>query len=292
MKNPNIIFLHIPKTAGTTFLDILKRNYRADEIFQVDGLKPEISFKSLFNSDQKERDKIKAICGHMTLNIHMSFKQKFRYLTFLRNPVEQYISNYYYIKRIKVHNFYEEVNAMKSIGEFIDFSYRMNWNNIQTRHLSGIAKNMTYSNIDFNKDGCKYLNIAKDNLNSLLDYVFITEEFDDALILIKHIIGWKHISYKKHNVTINRPKIENHSEATIEAIKELQKFDIELYNMAKEKYHNLKMEHNLNWEKEHFYLKTRLLFFNQYLNTHDFIINSRTKLRIRSRIQELFKKES
>jgi hypothetical protein len=250
----NLIFLHIPKTAGSTYLDIINRNYESAKLFQIDGLRPEISFKALDSLPKNKRNQLEMICGHRTLNVHKGFEQKFRYVTFLRNPIDQYISNYHYIRRTKEHNFFSIVSEMNSIEEFIDFSYKYDWNNIQTRHLSGSATNMSLENVKFSLHGDENLRIAKNNLLELIDYVFLTEKFEESLVVAKHEFNWKNIYFEPRNVTKGRTKIEEYSPNIIDKIAQLQKYDIQLYDVALKKYNELKSNMVIDFAAELEYL--------------------------------------
>lgn len=94
-----IIFLHLPKNAGTSMYSILKRNYSAKEIYHVrynkNGIWNLDEFKKL---PQNKKDKIYLLTGHFDFGLHEYFSHQFQYVTMMRNPIERTISFYNYIK--------------------------------------------------------------------------------------------------------------------------------------------------------------------------------------------------
>lgn len=134
------IFLHIPKTAGSTFINHIKKNLIEDEYLELEYedlglldkkldrvlyLKKIEKYLSQFNCEQK--DKIKIIFGPaLPYGIHTFFNKKPRYFTFLRNPAGRIISIYNYLitnyKREKPegkkHKRYDALLVNKKIPSF------------------------------------------------------------------------------------------------------------------------------------------------------------------------------
>ena len=244
------IFIHIPKTAGTTFLNIIKRNYEPNKRFIIDGLRPFESidkFKSL-SIDRKQS--FQMIGGHFSLGLHEFLNDFSGYITYLRNPIDHFISTYYYIKRIKLHKQYEIANDFKNINDFICFRKKQNQDNLQTRHLSGIATDMEKGTICFDKEGDKYFKVAKENLLDKIKYVFVTDRMDESLLYLNKVLNWNKINYRRENVTHDRPKLEDFSKNTIEKIREITRYDIQLYELAREKHTSLINSLDINFESE------------------------------------------
>ena len=97
MKKYLYIFLHLPKTGGTTFSQHLIKNLKKDEIMSTSQLR-----YNLIPSNIK-KDKIKAILGHATYyGIHKLFPNKTpRYIVFLREPADRFVSSYNFEMRTK-----------------------------------------------------------------------------------------------------------------------------------------------------------------------------------------------
>lgn len=240
MSQPNLIFFHIPKTAGSTILSIAKKNYKRNEIFTIDGLDYKSSINQLMELNEDQKRKIKLIQGHRTLYLDRSFAQPFRYFTYLREPVDLFVSSFYYIKQTPVHKYHDVVKSMNSIEDFARFRKKNFQDNLQTRHLAAIATDMEPGSTDINsKSGNKHFEKAKDNLDVLIDLVFLTEKLDESLLYLKEFLGWKYITYERKNQSLDRPKVSDLSNREIDIISEISKFDIELYEAAESKHNKL-----------------------------------------------------
>jgi hypothetical protein len=104
------IFLHVPRTAGTTFVHHLEKNFKEKERIRLypDTLKFKRSkvfynyndywkivenYLSGFSRNQKE--KIKVIYGHhLPYGVHKFFNKPARYITFIRDPIKRSVSLY------------------------------------------------------------------------------------------------------------------------------------------------------------------------------------------------------
>lgn len=245
-----LIFFHIPKTAGSTFINILSNNFDEKSIYTIDGLEPYKSIEELSSFDEDQKSIIRLLRGHLTLGLDKLFKEKCTYITYLRDPIDLFISSFFYIKRVKEHNYYELVNSMQDINEFIEFRKHNNQDNLQTRHLAGIATNMKKSPIRFDIEGDKYFELAKNNLMEKIEYVFVTEKFNESLIFLKNRLGLENISYLSANVTKNRLSKSDISVESINRIRAISQYDIELYNLALEKHNSLINNLDLNMSIE------------------------------------------
>ncbi len=226
-----IFFIHIPKTAGATMRDIIEREFKRSSIYRVNGPKAEID--KFINFSIKKRNSFQIVRGHMEFGLHSYVSKPYKYVTILREPVARIISHYFYVKRTPSHYLHEKVvKHNMSLKEYAlsDLSHELD--NGQTRLIAG-AEEIPVGECDLST-----LNVAKTNLKKEFTVVGLTENFEETLMLFKQKLGWKNIFYYKKNVTQKTQKSSEYSIDLINAIKERNKYDLELYELAKEIFDN------------------------------------------------------
>ena len=241
MNSQTLIFVHLPKTGGTTITDILLKVYDAT-FYLGPGANFENSLSTFFSLEIEKRLELQLVYGHHSYFLKNHFINPIL-LTFLREPLDLFCSLYHYIRRTPNHPHFTALKAMKSIQEFIPYSSMTGLNNIQTRFLLNSELHLTnseyriqdFSDTELNK---KYLAKAKDNLSEF-NYVFFQHQIFQALNILKDKLNWNFIpEFRNLNVTENRPKIDSLEIEIKNRIKEINKLDIDLYNFAKSKEEN------------------------------------------------------
>jgi hypothetical protein len=221
------IFVHIPKTAGSTLHDILYRQYskkrmyscwKVDDIDQIDRL------------TESEKEKIVVIKGHIRLAIAKKIPQKLLFFTMLREPVARTISHYYYIKRFEKHYFYKEMKEKNySLKELLEGGFINNMDNCQVRFLSD------EHDVAFGEINETHYKKAIENLDNLM-YIFgLVEYYDESILLFQDAFQWKTPFYASRNITSAKEKSQDHP---IELLERYNKYDLMLYKYAKEKFLN------------------------------------------------------
>lgn len=87
------IFLHLPKSGGSTFTEHLTKNINPEETLSEGDYSSNKNLKKII---QIKREKIRFIIGHKYFyDIHKFFPEKEpRYITFIRDPAERLVSQY------------------------------------------------------------------------------------------------------------------------------------------------------------------------------------------------------
>jgi hypothetical protein len=224
-SKPLLIFLHLPKTAGSTLAYILERQYGSGGVL---ALYDSFFGEELVTVPQSQLERTKVITGHFYFGAHTFISKPSTYITFLREPVDRVISHYYYVRRDPTHYLYPLAREM-SLREYVESCGLCEPNNDQTRLLAG--KDLA------TKDGAcstDMLPVAKKNLQEHFAVVGISEAFDQSLLLMKQVFGWRHPYYSRQNVSRHRIKNEDIPPKTIRTIHSYNELDCELYGYATE----------------------------------------------------------
>ncbi len=256
-KRP-IIFLYIPKTAGTTLHRIIERQYAPEDIisFGPDAHQSIADFKAL---SLERRVQIRMLKGHMAFGLHRYFpadRHRPVYFTLMRDPIERVISHYYHVLRDPTHYLYPYTEeGQLGIADFLKSKVPVMLNNGQTRLLSG-----RWEDVPFGECDAEMLEIAKRNLHEHFILVGLTERFDETLCLLRSLLGWRNdISYVPRNVGDNRPQRDRMSPETLDAISETNQLDIALYAYAEQLFEEkVQQSPNLALQMEVLHTQNRL----------------------------------
>jgi hypothetical protein len=217
-----VIFLHVPKAAGSTLNRLIEWEYPLGEMYSVDPVFYRRSWAHLRRLSKKRLQKTRVFKGHMLFGLHTILPQPATYITVLREPVDRVISSYYFMRSNKLQPLYWKFKVENwSLEDFVRRSPR---ENVQCKILAGVeyAKPCT----------AKIYETAKENLIRHFSVVGLCERFEESLALMKLRFGWKLQRYSSFNVSRSRPRKADVSRSTLNLIEEKNSFDISLYNCA------------------------------------------------------------
>jgi hypothetical protein len=210
---PEIISLHIPKNAGTSFRNILKSVYGDDQVACL-NIKPNgtIGLNQEIYTENK-LPKAKVIHGHFVFNALkniFTLPENYKLITWVRDPVNRVVSNFYYLE--------------SRLKELLD----------EERNNLDILNKMQKTLIEFARADINRNRQAKFLAGSELmnfDFIGIFEYFDSELLRLAKVLEWKNIpEILHHNKTpVKDSKI---SDDILNEIRELNMEDMHIYNEA------------------------------------------------------------
>ena len=211
-----LISLHIPKTAGTSFYQILQDQYGKEAVKRIDivGGRLEVNQQELVNP--KTLAHCRVIHGHFRMDdLKTWFEADWsaaQLITWLREPSERVISNYYYlagvldqcVDKTRFPNLLPKMQ--RTLIEYARYEKARN-------RMTGFLRGLTVDDFDF---------------------MGLTNNFNKDVKRLADQLGWeKEVSLYHHNET--RKKDRQIPAEVLEEIKTLNREDYNLYDRAKAK---------------------------------------------------------
>lgn len=224
-----LFFLHLPKTAGTTFANSLYTYFGPTGYIREILNSPDETLKEFSKKlSSKKLDQINCVIGHFHFGLHTFFSGDYEYVTFFRNPVKRVLSLYYHIRDRREHPLHKTFHKQKiSTEDFFRGFLTKEAVNDQTRRIASAYNVENISHEHFNK--------AIENINNHFSCIGLTERYDDSMIVFEKIFyQLSDLSYPSalnEQRTILSDKVDRN---TYQIIEEYNHYDIKLYKYAEE----------------------------------------------------------
>ncbi len=221
-RNEALIFLHVPKSAGTTVNRLIEGEYPLFKIFSVDPVFSKWSCDHLWNLSSKRLARFRVFKGHMLFGLHKILPQSATYFAVFRDPIDRVLSAFYFMRNYVLHpNYWRFKRDEWELEDFVRNSPR---DNVQTKIVAGASYEEPCTAEIFER--------AKGNLRQHFSVVGLSERFEESLALMKLRFDWTLGSYYSFNITRTRPKKRDVPQATLDLIAQRNSFDIALYAEA------------------------------------------------------------
>ena len=221
MDREALIFLHIPKTAGTTLNRIIEWQYSPFAIFTLDPHRIRATAERFKRLPEGRRRRLRVVRGHLFYGIHEFLPQGATYITILRDPVARLLSSYYFVLRRPLNPLHRKLKGER-LGVEDCLRLFPDRNNTQCRFIAGVKDTAIGDE--------RLLEIAKENLTKSFSVVGLCERFEESLILISKTFGWGVGFYENQKVAKSRPNVEP---KLADLIREHNRLDVELYEFGK-----------------------------------------------------------
>jgi len=225
-----ILFIHIPKAGGTTLNSIISENVPSQERYATRYMwKGNPDFNNLSHTEKR---KIYFLHGHMPFGFHSQLgTEEFTYITVVREPIERVLSAHNNILKDTTHFLHKEfVENRLTIPEIHEKKIWSALDNCQVRMLS-------------NSIQAPYGTIARENFEEAIrnidQYFSLTgyqEKLDEFVVLLCGMMNWPAPVYRKRHQSLNRITASDSDRNTIEVIREMNEWDIKLFNEVKRRF--------------------------------------------------------
>ncbi len=218
-----VIFLHLPKTAGSTINAVIARQYPRRAIYAINPVRTGRSEDRFRNLSESRRERVRLLRGHFMYGMHRWMPRDCVYFTFLRDPVARAMSVYRYVTQNPVH-------PRHALGKGLDASQfladdRLHPPNAQTRTIAGPR---------IPED--QLLETAKANLERHFVVAGLAERFDESLLLLQDALGWQDVRYKPRNTSRKTGESAGPPQAVRDLVAERERLDTELYAWVRQRF--------------------------------------------------------
>lgn len=226
-----LVFVHIPKAAGSTLHHLLEMQYAPEESFATCST-PRYPHNDLTHFEalgEDELARIRLLNGHMGYGLHRRLPRPAVYITYLREPVERVLSHYSFERTLPQSPVYPYLQSGDmDLKEYVRYyTEAAEMDNLQTRMIAG-----NWHKRGFGPCTPAMLDEAKHNLRERFAVIGLAEAFDASYLLLKRYFGWRLTYFSRRNKTRERLYRDHISSDELAYICDHNRFDLELYAYA------------------------------------------------------------
>lgn len=226
-----LAFVHTPKTGGTSITRVLRERYKLLELNTPDQIK---AFLAMSDGARNESD---IAVGHMPFGIHR-YLPKVKLATFVRNPVDRVISDYFYVHGAESHPMHSRVRSM-TLRQYVESDLTFMNDNGMTRRFADYDWREVYEppfwwqRVPVGRVTSQMLAQAKENL-AHCDFVGFYENIEaDAARMLRMVDIETGSPLPRENVSVGRLRPEDVDKETLKLVESYNEMDAELYAFAR-----------------------------------------------------------
>ena len=241
-----LIYLHIPKTGGTSLNSMVQHGFRNDEVFGIrvydsmgrdlrDGLglaRYEYCGQLLASYAPDDRRRIRYVTGHLPIGLHRAFDRRANYFTVIRHPVDRVISEFFF--RIQENSPTLKDGRPLTFEEYVESHYDVHLSDYQVRVVSGLPE-LDNERVPV---GRRHLEEAKRNIEEYFLAAAPLERMAELALLIRRIYGWpiRRLLTEYKAKTTGRPRVNDVPPRVRKIIEECNSHDLELYEWVRKRF--------------------------------------------------------
>lgn len=259
-----LIFLHIPKTGGTTLTPVLDWNYKN----QTHKISLHRKVQEFIDLPDDEKLQYKVLIGQVFYGIHQYIPGDCEYISILRHPVKRLVSQYQYLN-VRKQKLGEKSTDM-SMEEFLEYEPFQAYS-----QLNVIAGGDSIEEALKRPLPDDALARAKVNVEKHFPVLGLINQYDESLLLMKNHFGWGRAFYTRSNVNQGRKTFEDFPAETQRIIEKACEPELEFFDYAQKR-----LQAQLDAQDEQFWrdlktLKTANRRFSQLHKMADPIRNTK-----------------
>lgn len=227
-QTPLCVFLHLPKTAGTSFNTYLTREFGRRHVLHTPNADIRDGSATYLALPPQRQAAVRLVRGHILHGLHTHVDRPVRYFTLLRDPLSRLRSYYNHIASEAAMRpdlstpWFDAVRDWTDAESFVARSARQS-DNYMVRALSGVR---------FPRGGCtdEILAQAIANLDSMAAFG-IHERLNESACLIAADMGFRALPVLTRTKSGNPPRIRL-TETDEAFLRDLNRYDVALYAHA------------------------------------------------------------
>lgn len=211
-NNIQLVSIHIPKTAGTSFRNTLKEVYGEQKVQRLDIGDKKFHLEQVpFQLDKLPKE-IEVVHGHMVYHLleeKFNISNKIPVITWLRDPVDRVISNYKYLSKRLAEELDEEGKGLNILSKMqrtlMEYAHDERNRNRMSKFLSGIQPEELF-------------------------FIGLTKHYSEDLKYLSQLLNWK--KYEEHRYNVTGRSTADATAEERKTIEKLNALDVDLYQKA------------------------------------------------------------
>jgi len=235
-----LIFIHIPKTAGTSLRQAMASAYKPSErlyLYDAPQLEGAMLRSDFVRLPVERRAELRFVMGHFAFGLHREIPRESRYVVVLRDPVERVVSHYYHYRQVvdpgktgrpaRERRLIESQNV--TLEEWAFDLQRLEADNQLVRHICGRPE------VPYGSCSEEMLDLALQNIDEHFEFVMFADSMAEGAMALGGKLGYVISMEKRANVNEQRPGMDHLDRRVLDRIRELNRFDVALYERMQQR---------------------------------------------------------